>query len=169
MEFVLGFILGAGWWIIVPLAILSLLCEHNDSSGWAVFFGVPLVWLIFSMFGLGTGALLWSLAVYFPVGILWSHWRWKRKIASVVKEAKVMLEDYVDTGKRNSIKLRYSNEIIFNRNIGQIVLWVFAWPFSMLESFLGDLIDLVEAFLRKIADATYTKWSKEATDKIDKM
>ncbi len=164
-EFITGFITGMGWWLIIPLLIITMFIEHNERHGWAFIFTCVSLISAKVVFGLSWTVIGYCTLAYIPIGIMWSLWRWKRHCKSVVAEYK-NLDDYVSDRTLNRIR----KSIEFNStSVEKIIMWVFVWPFSLIDSLIGDLIDLVEVFVRSIAKSTYKKWSEQSLAEFDEI
>lgn len=161
MEFFAGLIVGAGWWLVAPMLIISFIFEHNRRYG--VTFWLSVLTLVFAKvaFGLPWATLGVVALLYVPIGFIWSFWRWRRhcnKIATAV-------ENGTYSGSMGAAK----SETNFSQHCDKIIPWIFTWPYGMLEAAVGDLIDLVHDWVRDIADRTYIKWSNDALTRIEEQ
>lgn len=146
IAFSAGFLLS--WPSLIVLLLLGVLAEHNDSRGWAVFFGIVLATISYFYFELVLlDMLMWS-AAYFIVGIFWSFWRYRRHMTRTVAR----------------LRSEYDDLIIINRALqrhtpgnmkGTITAWVIIWPLSFIGSMSGDLIDVVQAFISTFFKGVY--------------
>jgi len=147
------------WPFIAGLILLILILEHNDASGWTLagtialgtvlYFFLP--WLTLPKLGIIAGAWL-------PIGFGWSFFRWKRHC-----------NDTVESVRKNEIRPDTAKELVNPRqNVTRITHWIIAWPFSFVESIVGDMIDVVHRTIIRIAKSTYSKISDSAIADIDR-
>lgn len=163
IEFVTGFIIGSGWWLLAPLILFSILTEHWRAPACQFFFTLWAVICAVVLFNVSWTVIGYSALAYIPIGFLWSFWRWKKRCDKEVRE----LETTENPGNW-SVNVAL-DRVSFRNNIGKITSWVFCWPFSMVGCCLEDLIDAVQSGIRKIGKITYEKWSADAEERIEKM
>lgn len=179
MEFILGLLMGMlgwGWFLIIPLLLVSTVFEHNERSGWAFIFAIPAFVSLAFIFTLTVWQTVAILCAYVPIGLVWSYFRWQRRISKTLKTLEEDLARF-KAGKsvglhatENDIKDEARHNIDFDQcNRQRVILWVMAWPFGVIESFVGDIIDGIDSFIRATAQRTYVKWSDAGKSKIDKM
>ena len=58
-------------------------------------------------------------------------------------------------------------KVDFAQNKQMIAYWIMGWPVSVVESAIGDVIDSVEAAVRRIANSTYSRWSESAMAEME--
>lgn len=162
MDFILGFLLGAGWWLVIPLALLIAVLEHNDYVGWSFIFTIPAIVAIIGILGLNSTGIIWFALAYVPVGIGCSLVRWKLRCSEAIKFA--ASKPYMSNVAKDSLKRKIE---LNSDNVGRLVSWVVTWPFGIVEVALGALFDVVGAIVDSIADKTYRKWSEDAKKRID--
>jgi hypothetical protein len=144
VAFVAGFLLT--WPALIAFVLLGILFEHNGARGWAVasalavmavsyfFFSIPLMTL-------GLGAL-----GYIVLGLIWSFYRYKRHALKVVEDNK----NKSDREKQVALtKLHPSNMW------DSIMAWVLIWPFSLIENFVGDIINAIQMLVQKVFRGVY--------------
>ena len=159
MEFILGIIFT--WWFFGGLCIFALFSVHNEYEVFSFLSVLGLGTLAYFLFNLQLATLGWITLAYIPIGLGWSIWRWR-------KHCKTAVEDH------NSSKIEYwgggsiQSRINPSKNIGKIVNWVFIWPFSLLETFISDLIDAVEDFIKNYLIKIYENISSKYADQIIK-
>ena len=178
VEFLLGIWLWAVgivlWWpIIIPLVLVAIWVEHNDSHGWMAFWAILIhVWL-FKFFEIDQTFALYYAAGYVPVGVVWSIYRWKRYVDTFIADRKQWETDL----RVVTISGGYANtNFIFNvdevrecltllNNKEKILCWVMGWPISLVESFLGDLVHQLWMFISVRLGGIYKKIVDSAIDK----
>lgn len=174
IEFFLGFIIGSGWMLIVPLLLLALIIEHNECHGWTFIIGLIALGCAMIAFNLTWTHVGYGAIAYLPVGILWSCWRWKRRCSLAMREYDALV---APTDEHDNVSVRcykvarqtLRERITFNLHVDTIVLWAVAWPFSAIQSLVGDVLDTIESTIRKIARGTYRRWSDQATNHFDSL
>lgn len=152
--------IATAWWFIAITSIGTLFFVHNESEGWSIFFALMLCFGLFHITGVSSLFVLLGLLAYIPLGLIWSLYRWKRYCSDSCKEDKLK---NLNTVTKNQL-LR---DIDPSHNIGIIVYWIFIWPFSLLDNILGDLVDMVETFVREYIIGIYDKISKQYINKIN--
>jgi hypothetical protein len=149
------------WWvpIFILLGIIALVTEHNEAHGWTVFFTIVMMLAAVSLPSV-TWTMMGVLAVvWVPIGLVWSLWRWKKYCAHIVSE--------VANGK---IMASSGKQMIDPQEaLSKITQWVIAWPFSLVESLIGDIIDAVQNMIKGIFKATYEKISAKALVQIESL
>lgn len=135
-----AFILGWGWFALAALFVLGIIFESYSNTGWALFIAVLFVGLAYSFFsvsliGLGIGA-----AVYIPIGLFWSWYRYKRHADKAIEKSK----DMSIAEKERLVRTFHPKEML-----GTIVQWILIWPFSIIENMIGDLIHAIESLVTK--------------------
>jgi hypothetical protein len=171
-EFIVGFLVGSGWWVIGPLLLLTLIIEHNERHGWTVFFSIITLLVAMTAFSLSWSQVGYVALAYIPIGLVWSLWRWKRRCSKAMKEYDALKmpncsDDHYDMRDYKSKQSDLRHKVTFQAHIDTIILWVLAWPFSLVEALIGDVIDMVEATIRAIARGTYNRWSNQAHAHFD--
>lgn len=172
-EFILSLILAP---ITIGFLIISaLFCEYNERHGWTVIFTAILTYIGYKIFQLTPSQLGMVLGGYIPVGFLWSFWRWKRRCDSVVEKTEEKLKDIKDLYSYGAMREAKLDEcrrkailaITPSEQLDTLVFWVIGWPFSFIEMFLHNLVNLIECTIRAIATKTYQKITAKATARID--
>jgi len=169
MEFlaVVGAVL-ISWWVLIPLACVVLWNTHNESEGWALFWMLILAGLLYFAFSIPLVYIGIGVAAYIPLGLVWSLYRWKR-------HCKYKFEQY--QGKNGNYSESTSSAIEYNKNIlkknlspkenmESILIWVFIWPFSLIDNIIGDLIDAVEKFIKRYLIRIYETIAGKYLDQI---
>jgi hypothetical protein len=148
--FAMGLGFAAGWstFLLSAFIIFGIIAEHNDSSGWAVFWLILSAMVAWTMFSVSLVNLLLGAAAYLIIGILWCFWRYKRKVSKTI-------EDYKD---RDQVSKDYALRAIHPQHmLNTFTAWVFVWPFSMVENFIGDIISFVQTLIRDTFRKVYYK------------
>ena len=158
MEFFLGLVLAWPFWIAVCCG--SILFTHLGWHFWGIVFTVILGILTWQMLSLSWIAITTILILYIPVGFVWSFFRWKKHCNVTVKEYKSSIcTDRYD----------YTRKLDVKQNIDAIVGWVILWPFSLIDSFLGDLIDMVTSMIKTLFRKTYTTIANNSLAQIEEI
>lgn len=156
-AFIVGVILSLP--VLIGLIFLDLVLEHNEHDGWSLFVTLLIVALVWNMFTFPLNLLLIAAAAYFPVGLLWSFWRWRRHCSRVVADVK----------KNPSQKADGLRKLDLSEQIFRIVSWILNWPASALASLLGDIIDVIEVLVRKVFHKVYVRISRNAIKELEKI
>lgn len=143
-----GFIAGWAIVILVVLAIFGILAEHNESSGWAVFWLLLAGAVSYIAFSVSFLMLALAAVTYIVIGVLWSFWRYKRHVITHVEANRT-----ADSRTRE----RILEQIHPKRMLGTITAWIVIWPFSFLDSFVGDLINFIQSLVTKFFRGIYFK------------
>ena len=154
MEFILGVILS--WPVLVICLGLLMYSEHVQADGAAIFFLLVAGLLGYFIFNLTWTQVGIGLAAWLPLGVIYSFWRWKRHCSQTVK----MLRD--GSIQSTTAEMR----VTLSQNVDKITHWIFAWPFSLLENIIGDLIDAIQSMVTGILRRTYERVSAKALAEI---
>jgi hypothetical protein len=157
MEFILGM-------LFTPLALcicilLSVLFEHKDARGFAGFTFLIGGTILYNLLGLSLTTLGIAAALWLPIGLAWSMWRWSRHCSKTVKRAEAF------EISRNAAK----SEIDFKEKSPTLVYWVIFWPISLVEMLLSDIFDVIETLVTKVFQKTYARIAGNANAKLDKL
>lgn len=160
IEFILGILVS--WWFLGGLGLWLLLLSHWESDGWGLFFLILLAICIYLAFNIPANIILSIIALYIPIGIGWSIFRWKRHCKNTIKGV-----DFEKLGlyKKGLLLVKLKPE----ENTTKIVNWIFVWPFSFIETILGDIVDIVEDFVRERIIGVYNGISKKYLDQINRV
>lgn len=141
-----GFI--AGWAILIlgVLFLLGILSEHNESSGWAVFWMVLAGGVAYVAFNLSLVMLAVGAVAYVVIGLVWSFYRYKR-------HAEKQVAKYKDASAHE--KERVLARLHPKEMLGTITAWIVIWPFSMVENVVGDLINFIQSLVTKFFRGVY--------------
>ena len=162
LEFIGAFVLT--WWFVIGLGIFTLIVTHNDADAWSLFGVILLAIVGYFFFSLTLKQLLIGVVAYIPIGLAWSIYRWKR-------HCKYEYDQYLEDPKKDDRTWRYSKDRITTKldptkNIGKIANWVIIWPFSFIDNIIGDLIDMMEAFIKKYIIGIYQSISGKYLDQL---
>ena len=167
--------------LLAPITIgflitAALFCEYNERHGWTVIFTGILTYIGYKLFQLTPSQLGMVVGGYLPIGFLWSFWRWKRRCDSVVEKTEERINELKSTwnghqlaGRIDSCRLDAIKQITPSEQLDTLVFWVIGWPFSFIEMFLHDFVNLIERTIRAIATQTYQRITAKATARIDKL
>lgn len=159
IETVLAFV-GAvvlSWWFLCILVGIILWNVHIDNDGWAIVWIVALGLAAYFAFTVSWQTIAIVAAVYIPIGLVWSIYRWKRHCKSALKTYQEQKEAISNIKERN---ISWDNKIerrqeeakdAMNpaKNVDKIASWVIIWPFSFIDNIIGDLIDILKDFIKK--------------------
>lgn len=145
--------------VLIGLIFLDLVLEHNGNDGWSLLITLVVAALAWNMFTIPLNIMFIVAVAYFPVGVLWSFWRWKRHCTRVVADAK----------KNPGQKAAALKKLDLSEQIFRIVSWILNWPASLLASLLGDIIDVFEVLVRKVFHNVYVKISRSAIKQIENL
>ena len=154
MDSTIAFFAGLflSWPTLIILFIFATLAEHNNSRGWAIFWTlivIPIAYLFFKPSGYSM--LMYSLG-YMAIGVSWSFFRYKRFLVDKSEEIRNSTLYTTLEEKRQYIKSLHPS-----KNLDTITAWIIVWPFSAIENFVGDLIDLTHALITKVFKGIYYK------------
>lgn len=159
-EFLSGFFLGYMFNIpmLIGLIIIGFLFETNEKHGMALFLIICASLLAVFLFKVSLTTIGIIAAAYIPTGLVWSVWRYKQYVGDAVQKA---MNSSVQERRYLQRELRPSSML------EKITAWTMLWPFSFLESFLGDLIRLVQHTITKWLGNIYTNIFNSAINKLN--
>jgi len=127
----------SSWWFFIAAFFIILFLVHLERD----FFSLVMIGLFIIstkiLFGLTTETVLWSVFLYIPFGVGWALFRWDRFCADMI--TKIQGIEKVRKLTKDEIIERLSP----TENKSKIVYWITIWPFSLLEHFLTDFIDMI--------------------------
>jgi phosphate/sulfate permease len=149
-EALFGFIGGfmLTWPALIVLLVLGILFEHNGARGWAVFSALVIAAVSYFMFHVSLSTILIGSVVYIVIGLVWSFYRYKRHADSVVAEYK---------NSDRATKERVLARLHPKEMLSTITAWIMIWPFSMVENFVGDIINAIQLLVTKFFRGVYHK------------
>jgi hypothetical protein len=150
IEVITAFAAGVflSWPGLLGLALLGILFEHNEATGWAIFTGIVTAILAYFTYSVPLASIAIIAGMYLVIGLLWSFWRYKRLINKVVEDNR----DKGDTAKKFALDLVHPK-----RQLGAITAWIVIWPFSFIGCLAGDLIDAIETLITKVFKGVYNR------------
>jgi hypothetical protein len=122
------------------------LFEHNAARGWAVFTALVVLAVSYFFFNVSLLALAAYAAGYIVVGLVWSWYRYKRHAASVVAEHR----DSTASQKERALAALHPKAML-----STITAWIMVWPFSLVENFVGDIINAIQLLVTKFFRGVY--------------
>lgn len=134
------------WPALVVLAILGILFEHNGARGWSVVTAFAVAAVAYFFFSVSLLSIAIGAVVYIVIGLIWSFWRYKRHAQKVVAEHK-------DSDART--KGRALEHLHPKAMLATITAWIVIWPFSLIENFVGDIINFVQDLVVKYFRGIY--------------
>lgn len=142
--FAAGFLLS--WPALVILVILGILAEHNAGRGWAVFFSLVSMAVAFFFFSVSLVSLAIYAVGYIVIGLVWSFYRYKRHASDIVEKHKnLSLQE-----KEMALRRLHPKAML-----PTITAWILVWPFSLIENFVGDIINGIQALVTKFFRGIY--------------
>lgn len=157
----------AVWALSVPfligLLVIGLLAEHNESRGWAIFLILVASVVSANYFKLTAIEIATYAGIYGVIGVLWSGWRYKRHVAKEIDRARRAKGG----APFNEAERRFlQNDLNPSRMTGTLVAWILVWPFSVIDSSIGDLISAVTILVRTVFKGMYTRIYNSAMDRL---
>ena len=138
------------WPAFIVLVFLGILFEHNGARGWAVFTALSVAAVSYFFFSVSLMTIAIGAVGYIVIGLIWSFWRYKRHAQRVVEEHK----------KSSAQEKEYALRALHPKAmLATITAWIVIWPFSLVENFVGDIInfiqDLVVRYFRGVYHRIY--------------
>lgn len=184
------FIITSVWWWIVTVAFLIFIVWGTAREDWIMSFSSILIYLLLAQVLFDSPVIqsivdnpliiLMFVFGYFPVGAMWSFYKWYLRVKDYVEKHNETKKDYFIKLKDNenldevSIAKRWEENYSFNmdkrpkasKSKGDISYWITYWPLSMINFFFED-------FLRRIVDSimarfqgVYSKIENKAYSKL---
>lgn len=150
------FLIGLGvtylltWPTLIGIALLAVIVEHNEGTGFAVFLTLVAGAISYFFFHLTWQETLMYLAGYIVAGCLWSFWRYKRYVEKRVEKS-IEDNDNVSERKRLAERLRPTNML------SSITAWIVVWPFSFVEHMTSDIIDAIQRLVKTVFRGIYNR------------
>ena len=136
------------WPAFIVILVLGILFEHNGARGWAVFSALVTMAISFFFFNVSLLALAVSATGYIVIGLIWSFYRYKRHAADIVEKH----ANSSPSTKERALQLLHPKAML-----PTITAWILIWPFSLVENFVGDLINGIQTLVSKIFKGIYHK------------
>lgn len=165
MEAVLAFI-GAvvvSWWFLCILVGIIIWNVHIENDGWAIIWLAAFAAIAYFAFTVSWQTIAIVAAIYVPIGLVWSIYRWKRHCRDAFKtyekEKASIANIKENTSWDNKLERRQEDaKKAMNPadNIDSIASWVIIWPFSLIDNLIGDLIDLIKDGIEKYLISIYS-------------
>jgi len=153
--FAAGFMLS--WPALIVLLILGILFEHNDAHGWAVFTAMVTAAVAYFFFSVPLMTLAIGIVAYLVVGLIWSFWRYKRHVDTVVTQYK----DEPSEARQRAIGRLHPKAML-----STITTWIIVWPFSMIENITSDIINAIQMLVQKVFRGIYHRIYESAVDQL---
>ena len=163
MSEIISFIMGAvlSWPLFIVILLLAVLADTSDRPEWEVFFLICHAIIGFFILDLSWSQALIVLALYVPLGVCWSGYRWYRFCNDVA-------EQYKASSIRRGIA-QAEDKLSIERNIGQITFWICVWPYSMLASVCGDFIYCVQKLVKNKIRSVYEAIASKSLESIPRI
>lgn len=144
---------------LIILVVLGVLSETNDSHKWAVFFGISAITVAYFLFEIPLLTLAIAAAVYVPVGLAWSRFRYQQ----VCNTAVSAWIDRFGNNRRNDL----ARSLKPSSMLSEITSWVVAWPFSMIRSVTGDVVNMIQSLITGFFKGVYARVFSNAMSRFD--
>jgi predicted neutral ceramidase superfamily lipid hydrolase len=125
---------------LLIVLVLGILSEWGGHSGWAVFMTLVTGAISYAMFNVSLLTLAIGLVGYFAIGFVWSFYRYKRHATKVVEA------NQGETPRTRELALLRLHP---KAMVSTIISWVLVWPFSLVENFIGDLLNGLKVMILK--------------------
>lgn len=155
LAFFAGFMLT--WPALIILVALGVLAEHNDSHKMSVFLGLVAALISYFFFELTLASIALYAVGYVIFGLVWSVWRYKRHADNVVAR---------NINESPSYRERALQMLHPTKMLSALTSWVLAWPFSVVGSVCGDLINLVQTLVTRVFRGAYMRIFQSAVEKL---
>ena len=187
IDNVLSFILAGTLFSYIFISIIFLIgavLDHKNYSKSAMVLTIISVMLVTYINSSRIDYMLAGGFGFIVVGFIWSILRWRIRINSAkLKTQRLLLKMEKEHAQKKGVghgisffinaddeRIKEINEsIIFSKNIGSILSWVFSWPASLVGSVAGAIYDEAEIFLREKLGGVYKKISEKGVSDINDM
>ena len=156
IAFVAAFLLT--WPALIVLFLAGVLFEHNECHGWAVTSMLALAAVSYFFFSIPLLTVAVGSVLYVVAGLVWSFYRYKRYADKVVKEN----ANKTDSEKKYALQQLHPKEML-----GTITSWIIIWPFSVLENFVGDIINAIQTLVEKVFKSVYHRIYNSAVSALN--
>ena len=144
------------WPALVAFCLFGIWCEHGESRGFAVFWALVAAVTAFFYFNVPLVDIAIYSAAYLVIGVVWSFYRYKRFIVSMVEHLREM-----------NYKLESISQYHPTKMLDTITAWIIIWPFSLLENLCGDIINGIETLVKKVFKGVYNRIYEKAVGGLD--
>jgi membrane protein implicated in regulation of membrane protease activity len=148
MLFLAGYIIS--WPAFGLLCLSGIFFEHIRCHGWAVIMGISAIVVGYYYFDVTLAEILWWVASYVAIGLVWSFWRYHRHVSDEAED----IRNSSSTGVYLTAKIE---ALAPGKNVDLITYWIIIWPFSAIESVVGDVINVVQSLVTKVFRSVYAK------------
>jgi len=146
--FITGIVAAWGIIILSALVILGILFEHNGARGWSVFSALLVAATAYLFFNVSLLMIAVGAVAYIAIGLVWSFYRYKRHASDVVEANK---------NESANVKERALRDLHPKAMLPTITAWITIWPFSLVENFVGDIINFIQDLVQKVFRGIYHK------------
>lgn len=158
MDFVAGIFFS--FWFLVPALLFFVLAETNDRGFWSFVLGAAILWSSWQY--IAPFFQLWHLALYVPIGIVWSIWRFDRRCSKITAELK-------KENEKAHWTTNYSRSDMHPRNnVDRITRWIIFWPLSVVQYALNDALSAVTGLVKGWLQHIYAVIENRHLEKLDK-
>lgn len=146
------------WPALLVVLLLGIAFEHTGNRKSAVFAGLVAMAISYFYFAIPLSTIWMYVAAYLVVGVVWSFWRYKLYVGLMVASLAGR------TWKNQADKDRDINRLAPSNNLERITSWIIVWPFSVIESVLGDIITMIQGLVTKVFKGVYYRIFVGQTD-----
>jgi len=158
IEWILAMVLSVPF--MLGVGVICLIAEYRESDGWAIFWGLGFLGLIYSVFNIPLTYVMYAVIAYLPMGSLYSFWRWKihcdRKLA-------LFRQIYEPTKWQKDKAL---NEIDVMQQKSRIAQWIIGWPWGLLINLTRDIVEGLERLITTTLSKMFSGIAKNAREEI---
>lgn len=159
IETILAFFAGVivSHWFIWPALVFAIFCDYREWKFMAVVSTALLGFAAYLIFQPPTAWLMYGALAYLPIGFLWSFFRYRRHVGTMVKQFNAYVKENKDNPQAD---LRYQRNSLdreskISHNVDRVTYWVALWPISVVQSILDDVIAAIEHFVTKTLRRLY--------------
>lgn len=183
---------GIFFWAIVGLVFLVLTTQvHNERVGWATFTLILFIAGLVLLTGAGKIIASWPLiyyvyavGAYLGISAVWAAIKWRvfflpklferyEEVRSAWLNRNGLKEMPADPAVIQKFKDNTGSQInrdrMVSHNKGRITTWMIFWPWSLLETFLGDFLVRVFDYMYKAVAGGFQRMSDRMASKYSEL
>ena len=138
------------WPALVLLLLVGIAFEHCGARKWAVFTGIVAIAVSYFYFDVSLTQILYTVAAYVAIGVVWSFWRYKVHVDERVASLS-------EVPHSSSFRQQEVAKLAPSRMADTIVAWIIIWPFSMVENVLGDVLTMIRGLVDRVFKGVYNR------------
>jgi hypothetical protein len=159
-EFFTGLITGyvLTWYGTLAFILLGIFAERNESF-WSVLCLAIVASIVYTMASpsITIGMLALGVIGYLILGLAWSFWRYRKFVNKQVIKINETFHRFYSNHNYPEYFDREVKQLHPSNQVNHIVAWILAWPFSLIESGIGDLIDFAKSLVTTVFRSVYAK------------